>query len=59
MLSIIGNEVYNKFMYSLWFKLGKPSFLSNVVEEIRPSCISLQRSLFMINLFEIFLGGVQ
>ena len=39
--------------------MGKPSFSSNVVEEIRLSCRNLQRSLIMVNLSKIFLGGMQ
>ena len=39
--------------------MGKPSFSLNVVEEIRLSCRNLQRSLIMINLSKMFLGGMQ
>ena len=39
--------------------MGKPSFSLNVVEEIRLSCRNLQRSLIMVNLSKIFLGGMQ
>ena len=37
---------------------GKSSFLQNIVEEIRPGCRNLQRSQIMVNLSEIFLGGM-
>ena len=37
---------------------GKSSFLQNMVEEIRPGCRNLQRSQIMVNLSEIFLGGM-
>ena len=37
---------------------GKSSFLQNIVEKIRPGCRNLQRSQIMINLLEIFLGGM-
>ena len=37
---------------------GKSSFLQNIVEEIRPGCRNLQRSQIMVNLWEIFLGGM-
>ena len=40
-------------------RMGEPSFSSNVVEEIRLSCRNLQRSLIMINLSKMFLGGMQ
>ena len=43
----------------LWLALGKPSFLANIVVEIRPGCRHLQRSLIMVNLSEILLGGMQ
>ena len=39
--------------------VGKPSFSSNVVEEIRPGCRNLKRSLIMLNLSEIFLGCME
>ena len=58
MFSIIGNWAHNKFIYLLWLAAGKSSFLRNIVEEIRPDCGNLQRSLIMINLSEIFLGGM-
>ena len=38
--------------------VGKSSFFKNVVEEIRPGCRNLQRSLIMTNLPEIFLVGM-
>ena len=37
---------------------GKSSYLQNIVEEIRPGCRNLQRSQIMVNLSEIFLGGM-
>ena len=37
---------------------GKSSFLQNIGEEIRPGCRNLQRSQVMVNLSEIFLGGM-
>ena len=37
---------------------GKSSLLQNIAEEIRPGCRNLQRSLIMVNLSEIFLGGM-
>ena len=37
---------------------GKSSFLQNIVEEIRPGCRNLQRFQIMVNLSEIFLGGM-
>ena len=37
---------------------GKSSFLQNIVEEIRPGCRNLQRSQIIVNLSEIFLGGM-
>ena len=37
---------------------GKSSFLQNIVEEIRPSRRNLQVSQIMVNLSEIFLGGM-
>ena len=37
---------------------GKSSFFQNIVEEIRPGCRNLQRSQIMVNLSEIFLGGM-
>ena len=43
----------------LWLPVGKPSFSSNVVEEIRPGCRNLKRSLIVVNLSEIFLVGMQ
>ena len=45
-------------MYLLWLTVGKPSFLQNIVEEIRPGpgCRNLQSSQIMENLSEIFLG---
>ena len=49
---------HNKFIYLLWFVVRKSSFLRNNVEEIRPGCKNLQRSLIMVNLSEIFLGGM-
>ena len=39
--------------------MGKPSFSSNVVEQIRLSCRNLQRSPIMVNLSKIFLSGMQ
>ena len=36
----------------------KPSFLQSIVEEIRPGCRNLQTSKIMVNLSEIFLGGM-
>ena len=36
----------------------KSSFLQNIVEEIKPGCRNLQRSLIMVNLSEIFLDGM-
>ena len=37
---------------------GKSSFLQNIIEEIRPGCGNLKRSQIMVNLSEIFLGGM-
>ena len=37
---------------------GKFSFLQNIVEEIKPGCRNLQKSQIMLNLSEIFLGGM-
>ena len=37
--------------------VGKSSFLRNVIEEIRPGCRNLQRSLIMVNSSELFLVG--
>ena len=34
----------------LWLAVGKPSFTSNVEEEIRPGCRNLQISLIVVNL---------
>ena len=45
-------------MYLLWFAVGKSSSLQNIVEEIKPGCRNLQRSEIMVNLSEIFLGGM-
>ena len=42
-----------------WLTVGKPSFSSNVVEEIRPGCRNLQRSLIVVNLSGIFVAGIQ
>ena len=53
MLPIIGIYVL------LWFAVGKLSFSSNVVEDIRLGCRNLQRLPFMVNLSEIFLGKMQ
>ena len=39
--------------------VGKPSFSSNGVDEIRPGWGKLQRFLVMVNLSEIFLSGMQ
>ena len=39
--------------------VGNPSFSSDVLEEIRPGCRNLKRSLIMIDLSEIFPGGMQ
>ena len=39
-------------------KVGKSSFLQNIVVEIRPGCRNLQRSKIMVNLSEIFLDGM-
>ena len=36
----------------------KSSFLQSIVEEIRPGCRNLQTSQIMVNLSEIFLGGM-
>ena len=59
MFPIIGNWAHNKFIYILWLAGGKSNFLQNIVEEIRPGCRNLQRSLIMVNLSETFLGGMQ
>ena len=37
---------------------GKSSFLQNIEGEIRPVCRNLQRTQTMVNLSEIFLGGM-
>ena len=37
---------------------GKSILLQNIVEEIRPGCINLQRSQIMVNLSDIFLSGM-
>ena len=37
---------------------GKSSFLQNIIEEIRPGCRNLQKTQIMVNLSEIFLGGI-
>ena len=37
---------------------GNSSFLQNIVEEFIPDCINLQRSQIMVNLSELFLGGM-
>ena len=37
---------------------GKSSFLENILEEIRPGCRNPQRSQKMVNLSEMFLGGM-
>ena len=52
MFPVIGNWANNKLA------LGKSSILRNIVEEIRAGCRNLQRSLIMVNLSEIFLGGM-
>ena len=36
----------------------KTSFLRNIIEQTRPDCRNLQRSLIIVNLSEIFLGGM-
>ena len=43
----------------LLLEVGRPSFPSNVVEEIKPDCTSLQSLLIMINLSEVFPVGMQ
>ena len=58
-LKCFQSESIISFYILLWLAVGKPSFSSNVVEEIRSGCRSLQRSLIMVNLSEIFLGGMQ
>ena len=40
------------------FDKEKSSFLQNIVEEIRPGCRNLKRFQIMVNLSEIFLGGM-
>ena len=42
-----------------WLAIGKPTFSSDVVEEIRLGFRNLKRSLMMVNLSEIFLCGMQ
>ena len=54
----IYNIVSHNIVYSLWFAVGKSSFLHNILEEIRPGCRNLQESLIMIILPEAFLGGI-
>ena len=46
------------FIYLLWLAVEKSSFLQNIVEEIRYGYRNLQRSLVMVNMSEIFLGGM-
>ena len=45
-------------MYLLWLAVGKSNFLQNNLEEIRRGCRNLQKSLIMVHLLEIFLGGM-
>ena len=46
-------------LYLLWLELGKSSFSSNSVEEIRPGCRNIHWFLITVNLSEIFLGRMQ
>ena len=46
----------------LWLEVRRPSFPSNVVEEIKPDCTSLQSLLIMIksiNYDKVFPVGMQ
>ena len=68
MFSIIGNSAqcnfqilkFCDFIYLLSLTVEKSSFLQNVVQEIRPGtgCRNLQRPQIMVNLSEVFLGGM-
>ena len=42
----------------LWLAVERFSFSSNDVEEMNPGCKNLQMSLIVVNLSEIFLGGM-
>ena len=58
MFPIIGIELSVILHICYMVDKGKSSFLQNIVKEIRPGCRNLQRSQIMVNLSEIFLGGM-